>query len=98
MASIDEIVSQLIAKTETMEAFGKTIKLVLDGELVVIDGTTTPPTIRRDDVEADVMGTATAENFSKILNRDMNAQMAMMTGKIKVSGDMIAAIPLMKML
>lgn len=98
MASIDDIVQTLIAKTEPMDAFGKTIKLLLDGEIIVIDGTTTPPSIKRDDLDAEVVATASIENFEKIINRKMNVQMAMMSGKIKVQGDMIAALPLMKML
>ena len=64
----------------------------------MIDGTKTPPSISGDDVDADVVATVSIEHFEQIINRKMNVQMAMMSGKIKVKGDMIAAMPLMKML
>ncbi|MFA7556112.1 MAG: SCP2 sterol-binding domain-containing protein [Spongiibacteraceae bacterium] len=98
MVGVDDIVQVLIEKTDGMDAFGKTIKLLLDGEVVVIDGTTTPPSIHRDNIDVDVIATTSIENFKKIIGRKMNIQMAMMSGKIKVQGDMIAALPLMKML
>lgn len=98
MTTIADITAVLIEKTAEMDAFGKVIKLILDGDIVVIDGTTTPPSITREDSAADVTATATVANFEQIMNRKMNVQMAMMTGKIKVQGDMIAALPLMKML
>ena len=98
MATLNDILNTLNAKTSGMEAFGKIIKLSLDGETVVIDGTTTPPSISQDEREAEVTATATIDTFDKIINSKMNVQMAIMSGKIKVQGDMIAALPLMKML
>lgn len=100
MSDINEIITVLESKTAPLKAFGKKIKLDLDGNSILIDGMSTPPSVVADyqGDEADVSATATLDVFSKIINRKMNVQMAMMSGKIKVKGDMIAAVPLMKML
>ena len=95
MAGIDAIICILTTNKKSMNAFGKTIKLQLDGEIILLDGTTTPPLIHCDDFEADITASASIENFERILDSKMNVQMAMIPGKIKVQGDMIAAMPLM---
>lgn len=96
MSSIDKLIAMINEKVTEVDAFGKTIKLILDDTIIIIDGTTQPPSISSDDTTADITVTASAENFEKILTKKMNPQMAMMSGKIKLSGDMMAAVPLMK--
>ena len=81
-----------------MEPFGKKIKIVLDGNSILLDGTVDPPTLSRDDAETEVTVTASLENFAKVLNKQLNAQMAMMTGKIKLKGDITAVMALTKLL
>lgn len=96
MASIDELVSALTQKLSTAKPFGKKIKFVLDGSSVLLDGTATPPTVSMSDAEADATISATTEVFEKILNKQLNPQMAFMTGKVKLQGDMMAAMSLQK--
>jgi cytochrome P450/putative sterol carrier protein len=97
-ASVDGVVQFLNRKLAGMEPFGKKIKLALDRTVIVLDGTVNPPTLSRDDSETEVVVTASLENFTKILNKDMNAQMALMTGKIKLKGDITAVMALTKLL
>lgn len=100
MSDIQDIITTLETKTAALDAFGKKIKLDLDGNLLLIDGTTTPPSIVSDyqGDDADVSAAATVDVFGQIINKKMNVQMAMMSGKIKVSGNMVAAVPLMQLL
>lgn len=98
MSTITEIINTLTEKTQALEPFGKKIKLLLDDNIIIIDGTTTPPSITTTDTEVDITATSSIEIFSKIINKQMNVQMAMMSGKIKTKGDMMAAVPLMKLL
>jgi len=98
MSTINEIIDTLTEKTQALEPFGKKIKLLLDENIIIIDGTTTPPSIITTDTEVDITATSSIEIFSKIINKKMNVQMAMMSGKIKTKGDMMAAVPLMKLL
>lgn len=96
MASIDEIVSTLSSKLSAVKPFGKKIKFVLDGNNVFLDGTATPPTVSLSDDAADATITASIEVFEKLMNKQMNPQMAFMSGKVKLQGDMMAAMALQK--
>ena len=53
--------------------------------------------VREGDGDADTRITATEENFQRILSGEQNATAAYMTGKLKVKGDMGAAMKLQKL-
>lgn len=97
MSSIDEIVATLTQKVSTIQPFGKKIKFSLDGNIIHIDGTASPPTVSTTDSPADATISASLDDFVKIMNKQMNAQMAFMSGKIKLQGDMMAAMALQKL-
>jgi putative sterol carrier protein len=60
---------------------------VQDGKVNVTEG----------EGDADVRLTATEENFNKIVAGELNPTTAYMTGKLKVKGDMGAAMKLQKL-
>jgi putative sterol carrier protein len=90
--SIQEITAALAAKVASAQPFGKKIKFSLDGQTIYLDGTTTPPSVSNDDNAADVTISATMDDFKKLMDKSLNAQMAFMSGKIKLQGDMMAAM------
>jgi putative sterol carrier protein len=53
--------------------------------------------VREGPEDADVTITGDAETFDRISKRELNATTAYMTGKIKVKGDMGAALKLQKL-
>jgi putative sterol carrier protein len=53
--------------------------------------------VREGKGEADCTISTTEENFQKILSGEQNATSAYMTGKLKVKGDMGAAMKLQKL-
>jgi putative sterol carrier protein len=53
--------------------------------------------VREGEGEADCTISTTEENFQKILNGEQNATSAYMTGKLKIKGDMGAAMKLQKL-
>jgi len=53
--------------------------------------------VREGDGDADCTITATEDNFQKILSGEQNATSAYMTGKLKIKGDMGAAMKLQKL-
>ena len=53
--------------------------------------------VREGDGDADCTISATEENFQKILSGEQNATSAYMTGKLKIKGDMGAAMKLQKL-
>lgn len=88
-AVIDTAVEQLSAKVQG--GFDGVAKFVIEGEgAIMLDGTG----VRAGDEEADVTLTASAEVFKAILDGDMNATMAFMTGKLSVDGSMGLAMKL----
>ena len=53
--------------------------------------------VREGEGEADCTISASEENFQKILSGEQNATAAYMTGKLKIKGDMGAAMKLQKL-
>ncbi|PCI33374.1 MAG: sterol-binding protein [Alphaproteobacteria bacterium] len=93
--SLEDITTEIRTKAETMEANGKKVKIDLKGEgIILIDGTTTPPTVSNDDADADVTLIVSEENFEGLMDGSLNPQMAFMMGKLKIDGDMGLALKL----
>lgn len=93
--SLEDITTEIRAKAVSMDADGKMVKIDLQGEgIILIDGTTTPPTVSNDDKEADVTLIISEENFEGLLDGSLNPQMAFMMGKLKIDGDMGLALKL----
>lgn len=97
MTSVTELTTTLREKLAGAKPFGKKIKFSLDGGVIFLDGTTNPPAVSNQDSEADVTISGSMDDFVKIMNKQMNAQMALMLGKIKLKGDMMAAMALSKL-
>jgi putative sterol carrier protein len=86
---IDAAVKALSAKLSG--GFDGVAKFVIEGEgAIMLDATG----VRSGDDEADVTLTAEADVFRAILDGQMNATMAFMTGKLKVDGSMGQAMKL----
>jgi len=65
-----------------------------DDGIVRIDGKASPTVIDNDDSEADCTVKVTMDNFIQIAEGNLNPQMAFMTGKLRVEGDMSLAMQL----
>ena len=70
-----------------VEGAGTWLVAVDDGKVTVTEGTG----------DADVTITANEENFGKMVSGDLNPTTAYMTGKLKIKGDMGAAMKLQKL-
>ena len=87
---VAEAVKALNAKMDG-EGFDGTAKMNIEGEgSVMIDENGA----RAGDDDADVTMTADAETFQAILEGDLNATSAFMSGKLSVDGDMGMAMKL----
>ena len=65
-----------------------------DDGIVRIDGKASPTVIDNEDSEADCTVKVTMDNFIQIAEGNLNPQMAFMTGKLRVEGDMSLAMQL----
>lgn len=91
---MSEIITAAVAAlTEKLggDAFDGSAKFVIEDEgAVLIDG----DGVRASDEEAEVTMTADADTFQSILEGDLNATAAFMSGKLSVDGDMGVAMKL----
>jgi putative sterol carrier protein len=71
-----------------IEGEGQWLVQVADGAITVTEGA---------DGEADATISTTAETFAKIVSGEQNPTTAYMTGKLKIKGDMGAAMKLQKL-
>ncbi len=63
-----------------------------DDGCVHIDLTSAPHTVTTDDAESDVTLKVSLDDYGKMLSGEMDGQMMFMTGKLKLEGDMGAAM------
>lgn len=94
-----EISDKVKSQAHRAPAMGKTLKLVLgDHEIIHVDMTSTPAVVTNEDKEADCTITTTIDTLQAMQNGSVNPMMAVMTGKIKIKGDMAVAMKLQSLL
>ena len=88
-------------KPDVVEKIAASYKFVLagdDGGTWVVDLTQGGGVITDGDGEANCTITMKASDFVDMMNGQLNAQMAFMSGKLKVAGDMGLALKLQSLL
>ena len=61
---------------------------------IFIDGLAKPNQVSNEDDESDITITLSMENFQKIIDKKLSPQMALMTGRMRLKGDMRIALRL----
>ncbi len=77
---------------------GDKIKFMIDEKPIVIDGTGDANTVSDEDAEAACTITASGETFAELQSGDLNPMAAVMSGKVKIAGDMGLAMKLQSLL
>ncbi len=85
---LEYMIGQFEKKAQTAAPIGGTIKFEIDGQGILIDGTTDTNTVTASNGEADCIISMTAEVLKKLRDGEINPMMAVMGGQIKISGDM----------
>ena len=98
MNTFEQLKAKLAEKAASVDPFNKIIKIELDGNVLVLNGNTSPPSVEDDADSPDITVSSSVEVFSDMLDKKINPQLAIMTRKIKIKGDILAAMPLMDML
>ena len=96
--SIEKIVDDITNQASNIEPVGAKIKFILDDDIILIDGSGDSNVVSQEDAEADTTIITTQENFVKLKTGDLNPMMAVMTGKVKIKGDMGLAMKLQSLM
>ena len=84
---INQIRLELSEKVKTIPPIGKKLKFKLDGDFILIDGSSETNELRNADEEADCTITMSIETYQKLQQKKINPMIATLTGKVKVKGD-----------
>ena len=77
---------------------GATMKFVMGSKIFHIDGTGAKNEFSQEDKPADCTVSMSEDAFEKLIDGSLNPMMAVMTGKIKITGDMSVAMKLQSLL
>lgn len=93
-----ELTTFLKERAAEMPVMDLSIKLNLKGDGIIhINSRGTENVVSNEDLPADCTVIITPENFQKLVKGDLNPMMAVMTGKLKIQGDMAVAMKLQGM-
>ena len=95
---MNEVVAGISEQAGNASPIGATIKFLLDDQPVFIDGTGDTNVVTQDDKEADCVIITSAETLNKLKSGDLNPMMAVMSGKVKIKGDMGLAMKLQSLI
>ena len=90
----DAVLEQIQSQANNVSPLGATVKFVLDEHTIYIDGTGESNVVSTDDKEAQCVVTTSLDTLQRLKSGALNPMTAMMTGKIKVKGDMGVAMKL----
>ncbi len=94
----EHLLESISKQAANVAPIGAKLKFVLDEYIILIDGTGETNIVSDGDEEAACIISSDLETFVKLRNGDLNPMMAVMTGKIKIKGDMGLAMKLQALL
>jgi len=95
---IDQITAKFTEAAGNAAPIGASIKFKLDEHVVFIDGSGDSNVVNNEDKDADCTITMSVEDLDKLRKGELNPMMAVMSGKIKIKGDMGLAMKLQSLL
>ena len=92
--SIQSIFSAITTQAGNVAPFGAKLKFVMGDDIILIDGTGDSNVVSNEDAESACTITMDADTFTQLKSGSLNPMMAVMSGKIKIKGDMGLAMKL----
>ncbi len=88
------ILAGIQQKAAQAAPLGKTLKFDFGVQQLYLDGTGASNVVSLDNKEADCVVSVAYDDFMALIKGDLNPMMAVMTGKVKIKGDMGVAMKL----
>ena len=96
--TLEGITTKVREASASAPNLGKSIKLVLDEGCVFIDLTQDETQVTNEDKDADTVVITSIATLEGMRDGSVNPMMAMMSGKLKIKGDMGLAMKLQSLL
>jgi putative sterol carrier protein len=96
--SFESILTAVTAQAANVAPFGAKLKFVLGENVILIDGTGDSNVVSQNDEEAACTISTDTDTFNQLKNGDLNPMMAVMSGKVKIKGDMGLAMKLQSLI
>lgn len=96
--TLQEITQQFAARIDKAPALDKTLKFVFEEGVVFVDLTGETPQVSNADKPADCTITTKLATLDALRKGEINPMMAVMSGKVKIKGDMGVAMKLQSLL
>ncbi|MBI5263429.1 MAG: SCP2 sterol-binding domain-containing protein [Bradyrhizobium sp.] len=97
MAELAQITDRVTASVGAESGLDAVIKFVFpETGILLIDGRTIPNRVTNEDGASDITITLKLDNFEKILDQKLNPKIALMTGRMRLRGDIRIAMRLDK--
>ncbi len=93
--TVEKITDRLRREAHRADGLGKAVKLDFGAEgLVRVDAAQSPPEVSNEDGPADTVLRVSLSDFARIARGDLDPMRAVLTRKLKIGGDMGAAMKL----
>ena len=96
--NLNEVTAEIRESAKSAKISGKTVKLALDIGVVYLDLRKSPAVVSNDDHPADATVTTSLATLENLSNKKTNPMMAIISGKVKIEGDVAAAMQLQSIL
>ncbi len=96
--NFETILTAVTAQAANVAPFGAKLKFVLGEDVILIDGTGDSNVVSTEDTDAACSIITDTDTFVKLKNGELNPMMAVMTGKVKIKGDMGLAMKLQSLI
>ena len=90
----EEVLGRISSRAGNAELLGNTLKFDFDGHQLFIDGTGNTNVVSDKNEDADCTINISIEDFNRLVTGELNPMSAMMSGKLKLKGDMQVAMKL----
>jgi putative sterol carrier protein len=97
MADLDSLTQRVRTAVGEESGLGACIKFNFGNDgFLYIDGKSQPNQVNNTDAVSDIALTVSMENFERIIDKKLNPKFALMTGKMRLKGDIRIATRLDK--